>query len=409
MSQSVSATQKGVTAAVIVAALGYFVDVYDLILFSILRIPSLRSLGLGDEALLTDGVFILNMQMAGMLVGGVLWGIIGDKKGRISVLFGSIFLYSIANIANGFVETVNGYALWRFLAGVGLAGELGAGITLVSESLPIKTRGYATTIVASVGVLGAVVAALVGDYFDWRTSYFIGGGLGLVLLILRVGVYESGLFTTLQESEVPRGDLRLLFTSGSRIRRYLRCILSGVPVWFVVGILITFSPEFGKALALPELPVAGTSILVCYIGFFVGDLGSGLLSQYLRSRKKVLYLFLVMTAVATWLYVHAHGASLNYFYFICFLLGTSAGFWAVFVTTAAEQFGTNLRATVTTSVPNFVRGAVVPLTWTFQWLKGSFNVLDAGLITGLFTVVIAIVAVAGLRESFSNDLDFIEK
>ncbi|PIQ26020.1 MFS transporter [bacterium (Candidatus Blackallbacteria) CG17_big_fil_post_rev_8_21_14_2_50_48_46] len=397
-----------VILSILVAALGYFVDIYDLLLFSIVRVKSLQSLGLSGDALLSKGVLLLNMQMLGMLLGGIFWGIIGDKKGRLSVLFGSIFIYSIANILNGLVQNVEQYALLRFIAGVGLAGELGAGITLVSELMPRHSRGYGTTIVASVGILGAVVAAFVANLFDWRTSYYIGGGLGLCLLLLRVGLFESGMFSKVKENKISRGNFLMLFNNLPRALKYLNCILIGLPIWYVVGILITFSPEFGKAFGMAELPTAGNAVKYCYIGLSLGDLGSGLLSQRLRSRKKVVWLFLGLTALAVGAYFILAPQSLGIFYLVCGFLGFSVGFWAIFVTMASENFGTNIRATVTTTAPNFIRGSVVPLTLAFEASKGSLGLSGSALMIGAVTLLISAIALSRLEETYGRDLDFLE-
>ncbi|MBC7921230.1 MAG: MFS transporter [Ferruginibacter sp.] len=398
-------------AAVIVASLGYFVDIYDLLLFSIVRVPSLKSLGLDEAAVTEQGIFLLNVQMTGLLVGGIFWGILGDKKGRLSVLFGSIFLYSIANIANGFVQSVESYATWRFIAGIGLAGELGAGITLVAEIMPKETRGYATTMVAAVGISGAVVAFFIAKFFDWRTSFFIGGGLGLSLLLLRVGVAESGMFGRAKEKDARRGDFVALFTNRARLVKYLRCILIGVPLWFVVGILITLSPEFGKALGVQGPVNAGAAVACCYAGIVLGDIASGTLSQYLRSRIRVVYVYLFLSILTIATYFLVRDVSLQTFYVICFALGLSVGYWVIFMTIATEQFGTNIRATVTTTVPNFVRGAVVPLTALFLWLRGVFNgsVIPAGILVGVFSLVIAFLALRGMQETFAKDLNYTEE
>jgi MFS family permease len=390
-----------------VAALGYFVDIYDLILFSIVRVKSLTSLGLNEIGVRDQGIFIINMQMGGMLLGGILWGILGDKKGRLSVLFGSIFLYSAANIANGFATSVDTYAWLRFIAGVGLAGELGAGITLVSEIMHKDKRGYGTMIVASVGILGAVVASLVGAE-DWRTAYFVGGGMGLLLLALRIGVYESGMFTQLRESAVRRGSFLSLFTSRARFVKYLNCILIGLPLWFLVGILVTFSKELGTALGIVPAPNPGLAILYCYSGLAVGDIASGALSQWLRSRRKVALGFIIFCAVTVTIYCLAHGVSLTMFYVICVLLGLSGGYWAIFVTIASEQFGTNIRATVTTTVPNFVRGAVVPMTLLFKAGIGEFGIIQSAALIGGATIIIALIALANLDETYGKDLDYVE-
>ncbi|WP_066838771.1 MFS transporter [Rufibacter ruber] len=400
---------KILNTAVVVAALGYFVDIYDLILFSIVRISSLKDLGITNPTtLLKDGVHLINMQMLGMLLGGIFWGVLGDKRGRISVLFGSIFLYSIANVANGFVTTLDAYSWLRFIAGVGLAGELGAGITLVTEVLPKEKRGYGTTIVASVGISGAIVAGVVGEYFHWRTAYFVGGGLGLLLLLLRIGVYESGLFARTRQEKVSRGNFLSLFTSAPRFFKYLKCILVGVPIWFVVGVLITFSPEFGQALGV-QVPVsAAKAISFCYLGLSLGDVASGVLSQKLKSRKRAVLLSLFLLAVVVALYLFARGAGEAYFYGLCLALGFASGYWAMFVTIAAEQFGTNIRATVTTTVPNFVRGAVIPLTLTFSAYKEAWGLLFTAGALGTVALAVALVAISTLPESYGKDLDYLE-
>lgn len=393
---------------VIVAALGYFVDIYDLVLFSIVRIESLKDLGLSGPALMDTGVFLFNMQMIGMLLGGIFWGVLGDKRGRLSVLFGSILLYSIANIANGMVQTVEAYALWRLIAGIGLAGELGAGITLVTETLSKKSRGYATMVIATVGVSGAVFAALIAEFFEWRTNFFIGGALGLLLLMLRLSVMESGLYTQTVKKSVARGNFFSLFTNWGRIKRYVMCILIGVPLWYVVGILMTFSPELSQALGVVGTVSAGKAILFCYLGLVFGDLGSGWLSQILQSRKKSILAFLVMNTVFIGLNFLAFGISMPLYYALCGALGFASGYWAVFVTVGAEQFGTNLRSTVATTVPNFVRGAVVPLTLLFQAMKPKVGILNSAALLGAGCLVIAFISLLFLQETYHKDMDFLE-
>lgn len=393
---------------VIVAALGYFVDIYDLLLFSIVRVPSLKALQVSNEQLLGKGIYLINMQMAGMLLGGILWGVLGDKKGRLSVLFGSILLYSLANIANGFVTSVDQYALLRFIAGVGLAGELGAGITLVAEILPKEIRGYGTSIVASVGVLGAVLAYCVADMFNWKIAYFIGGGLGLALLVLRFNVFESGIFKQVKSENTSRGNFFLLFTSTQRCLKYLRCIMIGLPIWFVIGILITFSPEFGKAINLLQPVEAGKAVMFCYIGLSLGDLSSGMLSQYFKSRRRTVLVFVLLTCMAVAVYLMQRSQSIAFFYGSCLLLGYAIGYWALFVTIAAEQFGTNLRATVATTVPNFVRGSVNVFTPIFLFGKQYTGVIGAAGIVCAIAVSLALLAVWKMEETFSKDLNYTE-
>lgn len=394
--------------AVIIASLGYFVDIYDLVLFSIVRKPSLMALGLAGPELLSKGLMLLNIQMLGMLIGGIFWGILGDKKGRISILFGSIILYSLANIANGFVTSVEMYAVLRFLAGIGLAGELGAGITLVAEILPKETRGYGTMIIATIGIMGAILANFVAKQFDWTTAYFIGGGLGLMLLILRIFVFESGMFSAVKEQSVDRGNFLSLFTSWHKFKRYLHCILIGSPTWFVVGILVSLAPEFAESLGVQGKIDAGNAIASCYAGLTLGDLASGLLSQLLRSRKKTMLVFLLLNCLCIILYFQLHGVDSTTFYWFIALLGFSSGFWAIFVTIAAEQFGTNLRATVATTVPNFARGSLNLISILFVWLKGMMGIQGAGLWVGMLCVAIALGALWFMSETFGKDLNYIE-
>jgi putative MFS transporter len=400
---------RRIALAITVAAFGYFVDIYDLILFSIIRLASLRDLAVPASQLQSTGVLLLNMQMGGMLVGGVLWGILGDRRGRLSVLFGSISLYSLANIANGFATSIPMYATLRFIAGVGLAGELGAGVTLVSETMSIESRGWGTTIVAAFGVLGAVVAALVGDYFTWRIAFFVGGAMGLGLLLMRIGVYESGAFEQVARTTVRRGNFLSLFSTWARVKKYASVIFVGLPPWYVVAILTTFAPEFGTALGLRPAPPAGRAVLLCYAGISLGGFISGSLSQFLRSRKRVTRAFLLLTAVFITAYFVVAGQSLTVFYTMYFLLGISTGYWAVFATIAAEQFGTNIRATVATTAPNFVRGAVVPMASAFQLMSaGSLGTLRAGMLLGVISLGIALISLANLEETFGRDLHFVE-
>ena len=397
-------------AAITVAALGYFVDIYDLLLFSIVRVSSLQDLGLQGTELTNTGILLLDIQMVGMLIGGVAWGIVGDKKGRLSVLFGSILLYSLANIANGFVQGVNGYALWRFIAGLGLAGELGAGITLVAELMPKEKRGFGTTLVASVGISGAVAAYFVSDLFHWRSSFFIGGGLGLILLFLRIGVVESGMFSKLTKKSSQRGNFLSLFRTRKNLLKYLRCILIGVPLWYVVGILVTLSPEFGKLLGVSGEISGGLAIAWCYGGMALGDVASGLLSQALKSRVKVVYAFLTLAVFSVTTYLFLPGVPLVLFYPLCGLLGFSVGYWVIFMTISTEQFGTNIRATVTTTAPNFARGALVPSTILFHLFTSWMGSMVAGAaVVGIILFGLAIWANSGMQDSFHKELDYVEE
>lgn len=395
---------------IIVASLGYFVDLYDLVLFGVVRESSLTDLGYSGDELKDKGILLLNMQMIGMLIGGIIFGILGDAKGRVKVLFGSIILYSLANIANGFVTDITTYAIIRFIAGVGLSGELGAGITLVAETMSKEKRGYGTMIIVVFGALGAVVAALVGDAFDWRVAYYVGGGLGLILLALRIGTFESGMFKNLEKTGIKRGDFISLFTNKKRFKKYIACIFVGLPIWYAIGILVFFSTGFAEALNVQGDVIVGQAIMYAYIGLSFGDLLAGVLSQLMKSRKKVVAYFIITTLIMTVVYLFNTGISKEAFYFESFLIGTFSGFWGLFVTIASEQFGTNLRSTVTTTVPNFVRGAVVPITLSFQYLGKieGIGTIYSALIVGVVITILALVSIFSLEESFSKDLDYNE-
>ncbi|MEI6020687.1 MAG: MFS transporter [Bacteroidota bacterium] len=405
---------------IIVAALGYFVDIYDLVLFGMERVASLQDLLQHDfpdaeerkNQVAIIGSSLLSYQMIGMLLGGIFWGILGDKKGRLSVLFGSIIVYSLANIANGMVTNTYWYAILRFVSGFGLAGELGAGITLVSETLKKEDRGLGTTVVASIGLFGAVVAGFTTIMLNnWRISYFIGGGMGLLLLFLRIGVFESGMFNAMkQEKQVKKGNFLYLFSHPKLIAKYFNVIFIAIPVWFVMYFLVQFAPEMTKALGLQNGPTEGkVPIMVAYMGITIGDVVSGLLSQKLKSRKKVLFWFITFTFIFSILYYLFAATSLMVFYVIIFCIGFSTGYWAVFISSASELFGTNIRATVTTTVPNFVRGAVTLMSIANVALKPSYGFVHSSMIIGCVVFVLAYIACYNLEETFSKDLNYTEK
>jgi putative MFS transporter len=405
-----SKATRNVIFLVLVASLGYFVDIYDLLVFSIVRKSSLLDIGVAPADVLPKGVFIINVQMFGLLLGGILWGIVGDKLGRIKVLFGSILLYSLANFANAYVHDVNMYALVRFIAGVGLAGELGAGITLVTETLSKEKRGYGTTIVAVIGLFGAALAVIVAKY-GWQNAYKVGGGLGILLLLLRLGTFESGMFKSIEQSEhVSKGNIFMLFNNWGRFKKYLYCILIGAPLWYVVGVLVTLSPEFGKALGNmdPKGLNAGDGILYTYIGISVGGVFAGILSQITKSRKLTMMIFLLLSVVSVVFYLSAKGITSRQFVWLCFFMGCCVGYWATFVTIAAEQFGTNIRSTVATTVPNFVRGSLIPINLAFTALVAHYGMITSGYIMMIILTVIALFSLSKLKETFHKDLDYVE-
>ncbi len=402
-------SSRNAAIIVLVASLGYFVDIYDLVIFSIVRIQSFTDIGITDkETIRKGGEYVLNMQMGGLLLGGIIWGVIGDKYGRLKVLFGSILLYSFANITNAFVHDIHTYAIVRFIAGLGLAGELGAGITLVSETMHKDKRGYGTMLIATVGVLGAVAAFYIAEHFAWRRAYIIGGVMGLLLLLLRLGTFESGMFEKTADKNIAKGQLSMLFNNKDRFLRYLYCLLIGLPIWFVVGIFVTQAPEFGEALGAPVTLSAGKGILYTYIGISLGDLFAGLLAQITKSRRLAVFLFQIGIIVSSFLYLSSNGITESRFHWLAFFMGLGVGYWATFVTIASEQFGTNLRSTVTTTAPNFVRGALIPSTFLFEFFVSRYDIITAGFIMIFALTGIALFALSRLKESFNRDLDYLE-
>ena len=401
--------KKNIILIIILASFGYFVDIYDLVIFSIVRVKSFTEIGIKEAEMLSNTQFVLNMQMAGLLLGGIFWGIIGDKLGRVKVLFGSILIYSLANIANAFVQNIEMYAWIRLIAGIGLAGELGAGITLISETMSKEKRGYGTMIVATTGVLGAVAAFYISEISTWRNAYIIGGILGLVLLIFRMGTFESKMFKNAENSEISRGNLLMLFNSKERFLRFLKVILVGAPIWFLVGILITLAPEFGKVLHSTEPLSAGKGILYCYIGISLGDLMAGLLAQILKSRLKTVFIFQILIIIFASIYLNSENLTPEKFNILAFFIGIGTGYWATFATIAAEQFGTNIRATVATSAPNFVRGLLIPITLLFNYIASLSNLISAAYIMLFILCGLAFISIFTLKETFSKDLDYFEK
>ena len=397
---------------VIVAALGYFVDIYDLLLFGIVRVPSLKDMNLDVD---TAGTLILNFQMTGLLIGGILWGILGDRKGRLSVLFGSIIVYSLANIACGFLpqievsDKVMLYAILRFIAGVGLAGELGAGITLVSESLPKELRALGTSIVAGFGLLGAVVAQLTVELAgSWPVAYFIGGGLGLMLLLLRIGVVESGLYKNLERDDsIAKGNFFSFFTNKVRFIKYIKCIAIGLPTWFCIGILAVMANQFAPAFGILSID-PGKAIMWAYVGISAGDFASGMISHALRSRKKAILYMMLFTILGISLMLFGGTKTEAMYYFYCGWLGLGTGYWAMFVTVAAEQFGTNIRSTATTTVPNMVRGLLPVMLIGFDFFKKDYGVVTAAMIVGIVVFALAIYSTLTIEETHARDLDFNE-
>ena len=401
---------------VLVAALGYFVDVYDLLLFTIVREPSLQGIGIdlgNKDAVVAASTKIINWQMVGLLIGGVVWGTLGDKKGRLSVLFGSIALYSVANFITGYVQTADQYAWLRFVAGIGLAGELGAGVTLVSELLPKEKRGVGTSLVAGIGLSGAVFAYFVYQLTnDWRLCYKIGGVLGIGLLLLRISVAESGMFKEVKEKKVSRGDFTMFFNDKGRCKKYVLAILIGLPTWYVIGILVNLSNRFAGEFFGSTTIDSGRAIMFAYVGIATGDIAIGLVSQYFKSRKKALLTYYMMSILGLIYFFSPLNSSDSSMYAVCGYLGFSTGFWAIFVTMGAEQFGTNLRATAATTIPNMVRGSLPLINLMFLDLfqkKWHWNLAQSGMVTGAIVMIITLIAFYYTEETFHKDLNYIEE
>ncbi|MBL4818293.1 MAG: MFS transporter, partial [Deltaproteobacteria bacterium] len=390
----------------IVAALGYFVDIYDLLLFGVVRIESLRGIGIADEQLLDSGVLLINYQMAGMLVGGLFWGVLADRKGRTVVLMASILIYSLANLANAFVDSIATYAICRFVAGLGLSGEVGSAVTLISESAKANTRTLWTTLLTAFGLLGAVTAGFVGDYFTWQVAYLVGGSMGLVLLLLRFQVLESSIFN--KSSVENRGRIDLLVRSKERFGRYSACVLLGVPIWFTAGILMTFAPELTEAIGYSEVISASHALLYCYSGLFIGDLLCGLMSHWVKSRRFALAAFLALNGALTVVYLSMPAMSSNAFYMLCGVLGLSAGYWSVYITLVSESFGTNIRATAVTTVTNCMRGSVVLMTSGIQALSSFLTLPQSALLIGILVLLAAVFSLIYLSETFGKKLDYTE-
>jgi MFS transporter, putative metabolite:H+ symporter len=402
--------KKQVYLLILVAGLGYFVDIYDLILFLIVKEPSLLAVGVPKEQVEDVGRYLLNVQMVGMLIGGIIWGILGDKRGRLSTLFFTILLYSVANIANGFVQNVDQYAVLRFIAGIGLAGELGIGITLVSEVMTKETRGYGTAIVSGVGIAGAALAYYVTQWTNWQWTYWIGGILGLLLLLMRVSVNESKMFNKAKEDNVKRGDFLQIFRNKKQALKYLYCILIGMPVWFVIGVLIASAGKFAtEVFHVQGVVNGGKSVMFHYVGASTGAFLTGFISQWLKSRKKALYISLTSLVITSVIFFSAYGVTASTFYFILFILGIAQGYWSVFVTVASEQFGTNMRATVATTVPNMVRGTTVLMTMIVVYFgTAKDGHWEGAAITGAIVIALAFFATYKMQETYGKDLNYIE-
>jgi MFS transporter, putative metabolite:H+ symporter len=409
--QHITISSKAVALGIIVSALGFFVDLYDIMALAAIGESSLRALGVADNAIKKELTYLQSMQMWGMLIGGFLWGVVGDKFGRLKVLFGSIVLYSVFTLLNAFVTGVGQYAACRFLAGLGLAGELGAGITLVSEQMKKEKRGLGPAIIAGFGVLGAIVAVVIGKNYDWKTVYIVCGVLGFLLLLLRIGVVESGLFKMAQQVKVGRGNFLIILQNKTYLKRFLCILLVGIPGWFVNGVMMQLSNFISQSMGMNPLPDKGQVIIYFFIALSFGDVLGGLVSQWLQSRKKSIRLFLTVHLVMLTLFFTVGKQSVQLYYLLFAGLGLTVGFVIQLFTLAAEQFGTNIRTLVTSSGLNLVRSWVIPLAALFTWMNEGWGIIEwkAAAIIGFSVVVISFWALSQLEETFHNDLEFVSK
>jgi MFS family permease len=391
-----------------VAALGYFVDLYDMLIFSSERVEALGSIGVAKQKMGEVGLMLQNYQMLGLVIGGFLFGILADKFGRLRVLFASILLYSVANIGNAFVTNVPAFAVARLIAGIGLAGELGVALSWISESLKPQQRTIATTIVSAFGLLGGVVAAIMATHFHWQTSYMIGGIMGLVLLAFRVSLNESKLFEQTRQSSAKKGNLFQLLSNKKQLKKFVLCVLSGAPAFVLLSIYVTLAPEFGAAFGITEQISVAHGIMVFLIVFAMSDVACGLLSKIMRKRKTPLLIFACLQILSIGYYLLVPPQTVEAFYFRCMLLGFSAGYWGILITNSLEQFGTNIRATVATSTPSLIRGMTIPASIFFTVVSKQTSLVTAGAIVGFSLVAISIVSILLLDDKFENDLNFME-
>lgn len=399
-------TTRVLNATVIVTALGYFIDLFDYYVFLVTRQKVLTDFGFSGSQLMETGLYMVNLQFAGLLVGGVIFGVLGDKIGRKQSLLGSILLYSIATLASGMTHNIDVFAALRFIAGIGIAGEVGVGVTMVSETMDKNRRGLGVTAFIGVGLLGVVAAALMSELLHWRTCYIIGGLAGLLLLVTRIWVMEPQMFTDLNKS-VKRGSFRVLFASPDGVRRYVLCILLAVPVFFGVSIIATLSPELSIALGASPPASVSTTMIIAYTMMVIGEIVIGLLSQRLKSRKKVIALFLVLMAITLGVGFHNGALDATGYYILAGVVGFFMGYWVNFIALSAEQFGTNVRSLAANTIPNFTRGTTIAINMAFLALKDD-GVVYAASIVGFTVIVIALLALWKLPETFGKDLDYTE-
>lgn len=410
--------EQSIALLILVASLGYFVDAYDLIIASVVRSSAIVELGLaqvGTPEHTKYAQLFEYVQSAGILLGGIIFGVYSDKKGRKKALYYSIAIYSIANILNGllsasvpFVGTV--YCILRFICGFALAAELSIGIVMISETMKAKHRGYGTMIVVSFGILGAVLAAVLFEFIGihWQTLYLIGGIAGVLLLIFRFSVKETNPFLDLENQESERGSWVMIFKNRRLLKILFNAILLGFPIYFFISIPIKFATDYGKELGLT---IKGTiPIIVFYIAMSVSDIIANYLCQLFENRKKVLYFYLGLCTISVFL-LHFYPPTTpeQYFYLFSPLMGFASGYWALLITFTNEQIGTNIRSTYTTAVPNVVRSLFIPIQLLLTVLQPTFGTSTSVFYIGVLAVILALLGLYSLKETWGKNLKFIDE
>ena len=392
---------------VLVVALGYFIDAYDLLIFSAVRKVSLMDLGVAETDTLNIGISLLNFQLIGLMIGGVLWGILADKFGRKTILFSSILIYSISNIANSYISSVDMYYWLRFIAGIGLAGELGVGISLITENIAKERRTVSTTVVSFFGMLGAATGGWLGSVFHWQTCFLIGGFAGFLLLLLRLNVEESHMYLGIKDSKVKKGNILLILKNPKSLITYFFCTLAGSSSFLFIGMFIQSTPEFGKIFNISV--TAGVALVWYYVGASISEVIAGILSKLLKERKAPIYIFYAISLLAIVIFCVHTPSSPRIYYIHCSLLGFGLGWWSMLITLSAELFGVNTRATAATSIPTFARAWNIPFTSVFKNNIPKLGILNSAFAVGVIVIALAIISATTIKETFENEANFIEE
>jgi MFS transporter, putative metabolite:H+ symporter len=381
---------------------GYFIDIFDLVLFSTLRISSFEELKITDPTYWT--VVFFNLQMTGILVGGIFWGKMADIKGRSWSFMGTILVFSIANIINGLTSSLTVYGICRFIAGFGLAGEMGSGIALICEKVPDEKRSLYLGFVSSLGCIGAVLSGWLGDIVYWRYLFIGSGFAGILLTLLRKNLLEPDLFRKTATLNIPRGQWKTLFQSPPDLIRFILLIFLGIPMWYIIGILWSFSTEMTSTIGL-NIFTSGQAILWGYVGVWMGDMLMPFVSQFLKSRIFTIQICLIMMLLGVIYLFQFQPHSLLSFQLTHIFLGFTIGYWAVYATLCGESFGTNIRALTSTSLPSLIRFSSIPMMIIYQYGRDE-NELNIALGMGLTVLCISMITTYFIKDTFQKDIDF---